>query len=278
MTDTIIDNPIINSPFEEPRRHFRFDDAGITNEIVAHRRVSSYFMPIAQARKRTAQLAFATEWTRDRIEENKAINRIRARVGLWRQGGYPGVTPVTRRLLDWWIHPERDKRLFFCQIEALETVIYLTECARKYGDAWMENFLRQANDGSNPGLHRIAFKMATGTGKTVVMALLIAWQSLNKLENPQDARFTDTFLLIAPGITVRDRLRVLLPGDPGNYYRERDIIPPERMDRLGQAKILITNFHAFRQRELFEGKRSQGPVHRMRRHFVLDFSPVRLIN
>ena len=255
MTDTIIENPIINSPFEEPKRHFRFDDAGITNEIVESRRVSSYFMPIAKARKRSAQLSFETEWTKDRIEENKEINRIRERVGLWRKGGYQGVTPITRRLLEYWTNPEHEKRLFFCQVEAIETVIYLTECARKYGDAWIENFLREANEGSNPGLSRIALKMATGSGKTVVMALLIAWQSLNKLENPQDAKFTDTFLLISPGITIRDRLRVLLPSDPGNYYRERDIIPPDMMERLAQAKILITNFHTFRQRELMEGAR-----------------------
>ena len=255
MADAVIENPIINGPFLEPKRHFKFDDAGITNEIIEARRVSSYFMPIAKTKKRSAQLAFDTEWTKDRIEENKEINRIRDRVGNWRKLSYPGITPITRRLLDYWTNPEREKRLFFCQIEALETVIYLTECAKKQGDAWIENFLREANDGSNPGLSRIAFKMATGSGKTVVMALLIAWQSLNKIENPQDARFTDAFLLIAPGITIRDRLRVLLPSDPNNYYRERDILPPDMMAQLGQAKILITNFHSFRLRELFEGAR-----------------------
>jgi type III restriction enzyme len=250
MADTIIENPIINSPFEEPKRHFRFDDNGITNDIVEHRRVSAYFMPIAKPKKRGAQLAFDTEWTRDRLEENTQINRIRERVGLWRQGHYAGITPVTRRLLDYWTHPERDKRLFFCQIEALETIIYLTECGKKFGDTWIDNFLRDANEGSNPGLHRVAFKMATGSGKTLVMAMLIAWQALNKLEHPQDTRFTDTFLLIAPGITIRDRLRVLLPSDPSTYYHERDIIPPDMRERLGHAKILITNFHALRQREL----------------------------
>jgi len=119
MTDTIIENPIINSPFEEPKRHFRFDDAGITNEIVENRRVSSYFMPIAKARKRSAQLSFETEWTKDRIEENKEINRIRERVGLWRKGGYQGVTPITRRLLEYWTNPEHEKRLFFCQVLTL---------------------------------------------------------------------------------------------------------------------------------------------------------------
>jgi type III restriction enzyme len=91
--------------------------------------------------------------------------------------------------------------------------------------------------------------MATGSGKTVVMAMLIAWHVLNKLANPKDARFTDTFLLVTPGITIRDRLRVLLPSDPGNYYRAMDIVPPDLLDKMGQAKILITNYHAFLRRE-----------------------------
>ncbi len=159
------------------------------------------------------------------------------------------MTPTTAALLRYWIDPERDRKLFFCQIEALETAIYLTEVARKYGDAWIENALVEANDSSNPGLPRQALKMATGAGKTVVMGMLIAWQTLNKRANPQDSRFSDTFLVIAPGITIRDRLRVLKPNDPQNYYRERDLVPVWQIDQLGQAKILITNFHAFQLRE-----------------------------
>lgn len=250
MPQVVIDNPVINSPFEEPTRHFRFDDDGITDDIVDARRVSAYFIPIAQTRKKDAkQLKFDTEWTKDRIEENKLVNRIRQRVTMWRQGGYVGVTPVTASLLAYWTDPDRERKLFFCQTEALETAIYVTEVARKYGDAWIENALREGNDSSNPGLPRIAFKMATGSGKTVVMAMLIAWHALNKLANAQDARFSDTFLLITPGITIRDRLRVLLPNDPSNYYRERDIVPAYQLEQLGQAKILITNFHTFKVRE-----------------------------
>jgi len=113
----------------------------------------------------------------------------------------------------------------------------------------MEAMLHDANESSNPGLPRIAFKMATGTGKTVVMGMLIAWQALNKLANPQDTRFSDTFLIITPGITIRDRLRVLLPNDPENYYRERDILPNDQLQKLRQAKIIITNFHTFLPRE-----------------------------
>ena len=250
MKQVVIENPVINSPFDEPNRHFRFTDEGITNEIIDGRRSSSYFVPIARPRKKgQKQLEFDTEWTQDRIEENKLVNQIRARVKLWREGGYIGATPTTGRLLAYWTGPDREKKLFFCQIEALETAIYLTEVAKKYGDAWIENELRAANDSSNPGLPRTAFKMATGTGKTVVMAMLIAWHTLNKLANPQDARFSDAFLIVTPGITIRDRLRVLLPNDPQNYYRQRDIIPAQSMEELGQAKILITNFHALQLRE-----------------------------
>lgn len=250
MPDIVIENPILNSPFVEPTRHFRFDDDGITNEVVDERRISSYFVPIPRSKKKSnQQLALATEWTQDRVEENKHVNRIRARVGIWRQGGYFGITPTTRRLLQHWTDPERENKLFFCQIEALETAIYITEVARKFGDAWIANDLVEANNSSNPGLPRLALKMATGAGKTVVMAMLIAWQALNKLANTHDARFSDTFLVISPGITIRDRLRVLLPNDPQNYYRQRDLLPPGEMERLGRARIVITNFHAFQLRE-----------------------------
>ncbi|MFA7236203.1 MAG: DEAD/DEAH box helicase family protein [Phycisphaeraceae bacterium] len=252
----VIENPVINSPFREPTRHFRFDDDGITDTIDDGRRTSGYFVPIAQSRKRgQKQMVFETEWTKDRIVENKLVNDIRRKVKLWREGGYLDSTPTTRELLAYWTNPDRERKLFFCQIEALETAIYITEVARKYGDTWIENDLRAANEMSNPGLPRIAFKMATGSGKTVVMAMFIAWHTLNKLANPQDARFTDTFLIITPGITIRDRLRVLLPNDPQNYYRQRDILPSTLMNRLEQAKILITNFHAFQLRERSEGSK-----------------------
>jgi len=250
MRQVVIENPIINAPFDEPTRHFRFADEGITNEVVDGRRTSSYFVPIARPKKKgSKQLQFDTEWTQDRIEENKLVNDIRRRIALWRKGGYVGVTPTTARLIAYWTDTNREKKLFFCQNEALETAIYITEVAKKYGDTWIENAIREANDTSNPGLPRTAFKMATGSGKTVVMAMLIAWHTLNKRANPQDARFTDTFLIVTPGITIRDRLRVLLPNDPENYYRQRDIIPAHDMEKLGQAKIVITNFHAFQLRE-----------------------------
>jgi type III restriction enzyme len=254
MKSVVIENPILNSPYEEPERHFRFDDDGITDEVVEGRRPSSYFVPIPATKKRGGQLALDAEWTRDRIEVSENINRIRERVARWRLGGHQGVTPTTRRLLAYWTDPERERQFFFCQIEALETAIYIAEVATKLGDAWMTNLLTDESDRYNSGLFRVAHKMATGSGKTVVMAMLIAWQTLNKAANPQDARFSDRFLIVTPGITIRDRLRVVLPSDPENYYRQRDVVPADLEDQLGRARIVITNFHTFLLRETKAGK------------------------
>jgi len=247
----VIQNPVINSPFVEPRWHFRFDDDGITDDIANGRRDSCYFVPIAQPHKKGAkQLLLDAEWTKDRIEENRMVNAIRRKVKTWREGRYTDdVTRITARLLEHWRRDDRFRRLFFCQIEALETLIYITEVAKKYGDNAIENDLRDANADANPDLFRVACKMATGSGKTVVMAMLIAWQTLNKIASKQDSRFTDSFLIVTPGITIRDRLRVLLPSDPNNYYRAMDIVPADLLDQLGQARIVITNFHTFLHHE-----------------------------
>ena len=140
MRHVVIKNPVINSPFSLPQRHFRFDEGGITNEIVEKRRVSSYFIPLPQPRRRThtqLELDLINEWTEDRLLENLFINEVRERVALWRRGGYVGITPTTRRLLDYWTARDRKKKFFFCQIEAMETAIYITEVADKYGDAWI---------------------------------------------------------------------------------------------------------------------------------------------
>lgn len=250
MPDVVIDNPILNSPFFEPTRHFDFTDEGISDQVLDGRRSSSYFVPIPSSKKKGGkQLAFDTEWTRDRLAENELVNEIRNTVGIWRQNGFPGVTPVTARLLEYWTNPDREKKLFFCQIEALETAIFIGEAANKNNASWIANRLRDANNSSNPGLPREAFKMATGAGKTVVMAMIIAWQALNKLANPKDIRFSDSFLIVTPGITIRDRLRVLKPNDSESYYQQRDIVPPQQRIELEQAKILITNFHGFQLRE-----------------------------
>ena len=112
----------------------------------------------------------------DRIEENLFINQVRERVKLWREGGHKQTTKTTAKLLEHWLSPERGRRLFFCQIEALETAIYLLEIAHKFGDAWIQNRLQEENQGANPLLFRVAIKMATGSGKTVVMAMRLDYR------------------------------------------------------------------------------------------------------
>ena len=255
MADRIIENPIINSPYRAPDSHFRFDDGGITNEIVPGRRPSQYFIPVPRPRKRGQQieLDFA-EFTADKIRTNDFVNQVRDRVDIWRKQGYPHVTPTTRRLLEYWSDPERDNPILFAQREAGETAIYLAEAAQKAGDTWIRNQLNETNAACNLSLNRVAVKMATGSGKTVVMAMLIAWQTLNKVAQPNDARFAKRFLVITPGLTIRDRLRVLFPEDESNYYKLRGLVPADLHDDLGQAKIVIANYHQLQRRETKQGK------------------------
>jgi type III restriction enzyme len=247
-----IENPILNSPFAEPTRHFRFDVDGITSEIAEGRRRSTYFIPIAKPKtKGGAQLSLPGDWVGERMTDNDFINRVREQVRAWRSARYPGITAVTRDLLSYWQAPDREKPLFFCQIEAMETAIFLAEVAGNR-QPWIENKLREDGQARNPGLYRIAFKMATGSGKTVVMAMLITWQALNKLANAYDKRFSDAFLVVTPGITIRDRLQVLRPNLAGNYYVERDLLTPDQLQALQAAKIEVANFHGFIRRDTFE--------------------------
>ncbi|HEV8561973.1 MAG TPA: DEAD/DEAH box helicase family protein [Actinophytocola sp.] len=161
--------------------------------------------------------------------------------------------PITRKLLQHWADPDRDNRVLFCQREAAETAIFLTEVAgRTHGYADWRTRLEPGNAAHNAGLPRMALKMATGSGKTVVMAMLIAWQTLNKVQSSRDARFTNRFLVVAPGITIKDRLRVLLPGDAENYYDLRDLIPADLKGGLDHARIVITNYHAFQLKDAKE--------------------------
>lgn len=250
MADTIIDNPIINSPFQEPARHFLFDDQGITDKIVNARRISEHLVPIPKPKSKSAQSSFFDEIsTNEERKPNEFINRLRNEVRIWRLGGYARISNTSRRLLEYWTNPKRERRLYFCQIEAIETAIYLTEVLPSNDPGRLIQKLHQGNEEANQDLFRIAFKMATGSGKTLVMAMLIAWQTLNKIANPQDERFSDAFLIVTPGITIRDRLRVLMPNDPENYYLFHDLVPNQLMGQLQRANIVITNFHAFSRKE-----------------------------
>ncbi|MCB1155711.1 DEAD/DEAH box helicase family protein, partial [bacterium] len=165
------------------------------------------------------------------------------------------VTAETARLLNHWRnHPFSSIRPFFCQVEAVETAIWLTEVAPEMGTAGKRfvEHLKQANADANPELMRLALKLATGAGKTTVMAMLIAWQTVNAVRHPGSKKFTRGFLIVAPGLTIKDRLRVLQPSDPDSYYASRELVPTDMLGEIERAKIVITNYHAFKLRERME--------------------------
>ncbi len=185
------------------------------------------------------------------------INQVRQSVDSWRalpNASQWQVTPETARLLQHWrAHKFSGVRPFFCQLEAAETAIWLTEVAgfSKNGKVLLD-YLARVNKEANPELLRLALKLATGAGKTTVMAMLIAWQTVNAVRRPASKNFSRGFLICAPGLTIKDRLRVLQPNDPNSYYRERELLPADMLDDMSRAKIVITNYHAFKQRERIE--------------------------
>ncbi len=183
------------------------------------------------------------------------INEVRSYVEAWRQLPNPDqwkVTPATAQLLRHWRHHQfQGIKPFFCQVEAVETAIWLAEVAPKFSTATAKfgAHLKGANAQANPELMRVALKLATGAGKTTVMAMLIAWQTVNAVRHHSSKQFSRGFLVVAPGITIKDRLRVLQPNDPESYYRHRELVPPEMLADIDKAKIVITNYHAFKLRE-----------------------------
>ncbi|WP_217915596.1 BPTD_3080 family restriction endonuclease [Miltoncostaea marina] len=266
--EAFFERPILNSPYARPRLHWELDENGQpTHRVVERRRPAEFVTPIPKPRKRKRgaeqQLGLpegdggiASE--DQRYDPTSMINEVRDLVEAWRALPNPGdwgVTPETTRLLQHWRHHEfAGLRPFFCQVEAVETVIWLTEVAPKRGkrEKGVLAHLANASAEANPDLLRVALKLATGAGKTTVMAMLIAWQTVNAVRHPQSKLFTRGFLVVAPGITIRDRLRVLLPNDPDSYYASRELVPPDMLGDLGRAKIVITNFHAFKRRQRIE--------------------------
>ena len=277
MSDQFFKQPILNSPYEYPGRHWELDEAGQpTQNIVNRRRPAEFITPIPKPKQQkgsTTQqselgLGEATEVSTDKqkYEHTEIINAVRRQVDEWRKIPDPHqwqVTSVTASLLQYWRHHEfSDIRPFFCQIEAVETAIWLTEVAtkkqRQHGRRFLEH-LENVNNNANPGLSRLALKLATGAGKTTVMAMLIAWQTINAVRHPQSRRFTNGFLVVTPGITIKDRLRVLQPNDPDSYFKSRELVPNDMLPDLEKARIVITNFHAFKLRDrvqLSKGGRS----------------------
>lgn len=246
-------HPILNSPYTMPIKHWLLDENGQpSGQTIDGRRKPGYVVPVAGSRRTGVQGELTLE-DREASTDNTLVRLVRPEVDRWRllPPSKWNVTPETERLLRWWRDPKvREFPFFFCQLEAVETIIWLTEVAPKE----FRDKIREANDTSNPGLFRIAAKMATGSGKTTVMAMLIAWQAINAARRPNSTRFTNGFLVISPGITIRDRLRVLEPESHDSYFTDpkRMFIPPEMMGDLLKARVVVTNFHSFQLRETAE--------------------------
>lgn len=224
-----IDQLIINSAYREPTHHWKYDLNGQTFVREEGRRPAGYFIA-GQGSNQYNDIG--------QFIELPLVNRIRPRVKAWREAGYPGVTGVTRKLLDHWNDKDaRQYPFFYCQMDAIETLIWLTEApdAEKVG-------IDIPSDGG--AFRRLCTKLCTGGGKTTVMAMLIAWMICNKVTYPQDKRFTKYVFIVAPGLTVKSRLQVLQTGGDDNYYVQFNIVPIGLMDKLHQGKVMITNWQA----------------------------------
>ena len=263
MDNRFFAQPILNSPYDYPSRHWELDNEGQpTQQILENRRSTRFITPIPKPRKQKGkkiqQTLFDVGELRSQTQQydpTSIINELRQHIDGWRSRPNPAdwqVSPETTRLLQHWRHhPFNGIRPFFCQIEAVETAIWLTEVAPKSGKtgARFLEHIANANHDANPELLRLALKLATGAGKTTVMAMLIAWQTINAVRHSTSKKFTRGFLVVTPGLTIRDRLRVLLPNDPDSYYKSREIVPSDMLPDLERAKIVITNYHAFKLRE-----------------------------
>ncbi len=258
------EHPILNAPYEIPARHWELDESGQpTQRIIEARRKADFITPIPKPRKQkvaAAQQAIVfpdakgLSTVAQQYDMTGIINDVRQHVDAWRALPNPSqwqVTPETTRLLQHWrSHEFTGLRPFFCQIEAVETLIWLTEVApnSQTGKRLLDHLVA-SNKEANPELMRIALKLATGAGKTTVMAMIIAWQAVNAARRSGSKNFSRGFLICTPGLTIKDRLRVLQPNDPDSYYARNELVPTDMLDDVKHAKIVITNYHAFKLRE-----------------------------
>jgi type III restriction enzyme len=242
-----VESPIINSPFIEPQAHWRIK-TGIPPEKVQGRRKATYLYRVPEHASNGEEI------------EITIVNTIRQCVRDWREGkytnaiAYDGVSTITKELLELWRDNDRIQRLFFAQIEAAETIIFLVEASSIYRQNLPEipkcEPAAQAQEAGVKAFIRYACKMATGSGKTTVMGMLIAWSILNRIAAPRDDRFSDIVLVVCPNVTIRDRLQELNPalGDQ-SIYRTRQLVPPHRMEDLRRGEVMIANWHRLAKKE-----------------------------
>ena len=250
MSANAVDNPILNSPWGEPSRYHDF--TGAAPRIVDGRRPGGYHGTVRTERMSGAQASHP-------FFDLPLVNEIRRRVGEWRARRYPSITPTTRDLLEHWQRSDR-RPLFFCQREAVETLIWLVEASVSDRQG-LEVPRDVPYDANYPALTRYCTKMATGSGKTIVMSMVAAWSVLNKLVNRRDTRFADTVLVVGPNLTVKQRLAVLDPNRGDNYYDAFDIVPRGYRELLSRGRVFVTNWHVF---AVQDDARKRGVVQRGR--------------
>jgi type III restriction enzyme len=248
MSNYEVADPILNSPFAEPKLHW-FIQSGATPQQREGRRAAIVFPPRNQVVpwEPSATLQASDDYVGG--FELALVRLVRERVKAWQAAGYPGVTRTTAELLAYWRRDGRERRLFFAQIEAVEAVIFLTEARADFRQGIQVPRDEPSDDRKADGFSgflRYACKMATGSGKSTVMGMVAAWSILNKVNNRSDGRFSDAVLIVAPNVTIRDRLRELNPdGGEASLYRSRDLVPPHLMPALTQGRVLVRNWHVF---------------------------------
>ena len=264
VTPSEVESPIINSPFAEPAVHWQIERGKQPVQAVA-RRPASYFYRVPESSgrglKRKQQLSLGGDLDVGQQEDLPLVNWLRGRVKEWRDGAltgipYDGASSITKELLNLWRGDEtlRRQRLFFAQVEAVETIVFLIEASPTYQKGMPKLPIDQPGDGARDAgfsaFTRYACKMATGTGKTTVMGMLSAWSILNRVASPTDDRFSDTILIVCPNVTIRERLQELDPalGD-NSLYRTRQLVPPHRMEDLRRGEVMIANWHRLAKKE-----------------------------
>ena len=245
-----VESPILCSPYAEPSEYWLYDlGTGLASRAPGRRPAGHWYRDDATASDEQGALLTEENWV-----GLERVDKLRSDVKRWRDTGYDGATPTTRKLLRHWWRDDLVRRLFFCQIEAVETVIYLTELRSagrhpRFNPSFTDDDMNVMRDvptdaGPEPFM-RMACKMATGSGKTVVMAMLIAWSFCNRGRQPSDVRFPSSAIVVCPNLTIKERLQVLRPDAPGNYYNEFDLVPTEMRGLLNTGRVLITNWHQF---------------------------------
>lgn len=270
-----VESPVICKPYEEPTQYYEYDRNTGEAKKQPGRRPASYWYKIEDAASRRGQLKLQLEEDR---RDLVLVNKLRKDVKRWRDSGWEGATNVTRDLLRHWSRKDRGRRFFFCQMEAAETIIFLNEIRglRKEGTRgkprWNPEFkdddfaslIDQSLDPIYAPLTRMCCKMATGSGKTVVMAMLISWAFCNRGRVPSDDRFPNAALICCPNLTIKERLQVLRTDNRGDdYYTKFEIVPAAYQDLLRAGKVLVTNWHHFApESEHTEGGKSYSVVHK----------------